>query len=72
VLPTYHSSLLLLSLKYQNNNVSSPALDWQLTDRSKPIIAVVFYSTFGHIEKLAEGIIKGVEATGAEVRPYVL
>jgi hypothetical protein len=40
--------------------------------RSKPIIAVVFYSTYGHIEKLSEKIIEGAKAGGAEVRPYVL
>jgi hypothetical protein len=36
------------------------------------MIAVVFYSTFGHIEKLSEKIIEGAKAGGAEVRPYVL
>jgi NAD(P)H dehydrogenase (quinone) len=40
--------------------------------RSKPIIAVAFYSTWGHVEQLAESVIKGVEASGATVKPYVL
>jgi hypothetical protein len=47
-----------------------------LTHRSvaarKPIVAVAFYSTYGHIATLAEAIIKGVEASGAEVRPYFM
>ena len=38
----------------------------------KPIVAVAFYSTYGHITALAESIIKGVESTGAEVRPYFM
>ncbi|WRT67347.1 NAD(P)H:quinone oxidoreductase, type IV [Kwoniella shivajii] len=36
----------------------------------KPIIAVIFYSTYGHIGALAESVIKGAEATGAIVKPY--
>lgn len=40
--------------------------------RSAPIIAVVFYSTYGHTGTLAEEVIKGVESTGAIVKPYVL
>jgi len=38
---------------------------------SKPIIAVAFYSTWGHIGRLAEQVIAGVESTGAIVKPYV-
>jgi len=36
----------------------------------KPVIAVAFYSTWGHIGAMAEEVIKGVEATGATVKPY--
>ncbi|WVR05365.1 NAD(P)H:quinone oxidoreductase, type IV [Kwoniella sp. DSM 27419] len=39
---------------------------------TKPVIAVAFYSTYGHIASLAEEVIKGVEASGATVRPYVI
>lgn len=38
----------------------------------KPVIAVLFYSTYGHIATLAEEVIKGVESTGAIVKPYVI
>ena len=69
--PIHHSSLTYRHSS--TNDVSLPFLTaYQLNNRSKPIIAVVFYSTYGHIEKLAEAIIKGVESTGAEVRPYIL
>ncbi|KAK8845629.1 NAD(P)H:quinone oxidoreductase, type IV [Kwoniella newhampshirensis] len=40
--------------------------------RSKPIIVVAFYSTYGHIGSLAEAIIKGAQATGAIVKPYFI
>jgi len=33
-------------------------------------VAVVYYSTWGHIAKLASAVAKGVEATGAEVKVY--
>ncbi|OCF36641.1 NAD(P)H:quinone oxidoreductase, type IV [Kwoniella heveanensis CBS 569] len=39
---------------------------------TKPVIAVAFYSTYGHIGALAEEVIKGVEASGAIVKPYVI
>lgn len=39
---------------------------------SKPIIAVAFYSTYGHIGALAEEVIAGCKAAGAEVRPYFM
>ncbi|WVF71969.1 NAD(P)H:quinone oxidoreductase, type IV [Kwoniella sp. CBS 6097] len=39
---------------------------------TKPVIAVAFYSTYGHIGALAEEVIKGVEASGAVVKPYVI
>jgi multimeric flavodoxin WrbA len=38
----------------------------------QPVIAVAFYSTWGHVGTLAESVIKGVEATGAIVKPYQL
>ncbi|KAK8869597.1 NAD(P)H:quinone oxidoreductase, type IV [Kwoniella newhampshirensis] len=38
----------------------------------KPVIAVAFYSTYGHIAALAEEVIKGVESTGAIVKPYFI
>ncbi|WVQ71829.1 NAD(P)H:quinone oxidoreductase, type IV [Cryptococcus sp. DSM 104548] len=38
----------------------------------KPVIGVVFYSTFGHVAALAEEVIKGAEAAGAIVKPYVI
>jgi hypothetical protein len=69
---TYYTSLLSHIVSKPDHHVSYSQPYQRLTARSKPIIAVVFYSTYGHIEQLAEGIIKGVEATGAEVRPYVL
>ncbi|ORY29948.1 putative cytoplasm protein [Naematelia encephala] len=37
---------------------------------SKPVIAVVFYSTYGHIGAMAEQVIAGVESTGATVKAY--
>ena len=43
-----------------------------LISRSKPVIAVVFYSTYGHITSLAEAIIKGAQSTGAVVKPYCM
>lgn len=39
---------------------------------TKPVIAVVYYSTYGHIAALAEEVIKGLESTGAIVKPYVM
>nr|XP_019042458.1 NAD(P)H:quinone oxidoreductase, type IV [Kwoniella bestiolae CBS 10118]OCF21388.1 NAD(P)H:quinone oxidoreductase, type IV [Kwoniella bestiolae CBS 10118] len=39
---------------------------------TKPVIAVAFYSTYGHIDALAAEVIKGVESTGAIVKPYVI
>ncbi|WVQ98937.1 NAD(P)H:quinone oxidoreductase, type IV [Kwoniella sp. CBS 9459] len=39
---------------------------------SKPIVAVLYYSTYGHIEALADEVIKGVEASGAIVKPYFI
>ncbi|WVR05366.1 NAD(P)H:quinone oxidoreductase, type IV [Kwoniella sp. DSM 27419] len=39
---------------------------------SKPVIAVLYYSTYGHIEALAEEVIKGAEASGAIVKPYFI
>lgn len=45
---------------------------WKLTNRSKPVIGVIFYSTYGHIAALAEQVIKGAEATGAVVKVYQL
>ncbi|WVQ78576.1 NAD(P)H:quinone oxidoreductase, type IV [Cryptococcus sp. DSM 104549] len=38
----------------------------------QPVIAVAFYSTYGHITALAEEVIKGVESTGAIVKPYFI
>ncbi|ODN83336.1 NAD(P)H:quinone oxidoreductase, type IV [Cryptococcus amylolentus CBS 6039] len=38
----------------------------------QPVIGVVFYSTFGHVAALAEEVIKGAEAAGAIVKPYVI
>ena len=37
---------------------------------SKPVIGVLFYSTYGHVATLAEEVIKGVESTGAIAKPY--
>ena len=75
---TKFSNTLYLTLPSPSHSINT-ILSCELTttlpetdERSKPIIAVVFYSTYGHIEQLAEGVIKGVEATGAEVSPYVL
>jgi hypothetical protein len=42
------------------------------TSSNKAVIAVAFYSTYGHIGALAEQVIQGVESTGAIVKPYVL
>ncbi|WWD16141.1 NAD(P)H:quinone oxidoreductase, type IV [Kwoniella shandongensis] len=42
------------------------------TTTTKPVIAVAFYSTYGHIATLAEEVIKGVESTGAIVKPYFI
>jgi len=42
-----------------------------MSNVTKPIIAVAFYSTYGHTATLAEEVIKGVEGTGAIVKPYV-
>lgn len=39
---------------------------------TKPVIAVIYYSTYGHIATLAEEVIKGLESTGAIVKPYVM
>lgn len=66
-----HFDISTYSNKIKLSCERTPAVP-ETDGRSQPIIAVVFYSTYGHIEQLAEGIIKGVEATGAEVRPYVL
>jgi hypothetical protein len=38
----------------------------------QPVIAIAFYSTWGHVAQLAEKVIKGVEATGAIAKPYIL
>ncbi|ORX33757.1 putative cytoplasm protein [Kockovaella imperatae] len=38
---------------------------------SKPVIAVAIYTTYGHIKKLADALIKGIESTGATVKPFV-
>ncbi|WWC89781.1 NAD(P)H:quinone oxidoreductase, type IV [Kwoniella dendrophila CBS 6074] len=39
---------------------------------TKAVIAVAFYSTYGHIDALAAEVIKGAESTGAIVKPYVI
>ncbi|WVQ98938.1 hypothetical protein IAU59_006070 [Kwoniella sp. CBS 9459] len=46
--------------------------DLKKYESTKPVIAVAFYSTYGHIGALAEEVIKGVEASGAVVKPYVI
>ncbi|KAL7424174.1 hypothetical protein Q5752_001760 [Cryptotrichosporon argae] len=48
----------------------APSRPSRLAEVKKPVIAVVFYSTYGHISLLAERVIKGVESTGATVKPY--
>ncbi|WVQ69839.1 uncharacterized protein L199_008060 [Kwoniella botswanensis] len=50
--------------------VSIPPASYPMS--TKPIIAVAFYSTYGHIDALATEVIKGVESTGAIVKPYVI
>lgn len=40
------------------------------TRSKQAVIAVAFYSTYGHVATLAESVIKGVEASGAIVKPY--
>jgi hypothetical protein len=49
-----------------------PPTDTHRSVAPKPIIAVAFYSTYGHIGTLADQIIKGAESTGAIVRPYFM
>ncbi|KIR59860.1 NAD(P)H:quinone oxidoreductase, type IV [Cryptococcus bacillisporus CA1873] len=50
----------------------SPAWSSFPSDVKKPVIIVAFYSTYGHISALAEEVIKGVESTGAIVKPYFI
>lgn len=38
----------------------------------KPIIAVAYYSTYGHIKSLVDAAVKGAEATGAAVKVYAM
>ena len=38
--------------------------------RNKPIVAVVYYSMYGHIATLAKSVVAGIEAAGAEARVY--
>jgi NAD(P)H dehydrogenase (quinone) len=35
-----------------------------------PVIYVVYYSMYGHIEKLAREVVKGVERSGATVKLF--
>jgi len=35
---------------------------------SKPRIHVIYYSMYGHVAKMAQAVLKGVEAAGAEAR----
>ena len=37
---------------------------------SKPTVYVVYYSMYGHVEKLARNIKKGVEKSGATCKLY--
>jgi len=37
---------------------------------SKAKVAVVYYSTWGHIRQMADAVVKGVEQSGAEVTLY--
>ncbi|BEI81745.1 hypothetical protein CcaverHIS002_0209050 [Cutaneotrichosporon cavernicola] len=39
---------------------------------AKPVIAVPFYSMYGHIATLAEEVVKGVEAAGGIAKPYFI
>lgn len=36
----------------------------------KPLVFVIYYSTFGHVEKLAHHIVKGVESSGTEAKLF--
>ncbi|KLT46268.1 putative cytoplasm protein [Cutaneotrichosporon oleaginosum] len=39
---------------------------------AKPVIAVPFYSMYGHIATLAEEVIAGIEAAGGIAKPYFI
>ena len=36
----------------------------------KPLVYVIYYSTFGHLEKLAHSVLKGVVKSGADVKLF--
>lgn len=68
-----------LSLRVKNSQDSSGcpteqeiAADTPDHRSPKPVIGVIYYSTYGHIATLAEEVIKGLESTGAIVKPYVM
>lgn len=35
-----------------------------------PVVYVIYYSTFGHIEKLARSVVKGLEASGVQAKLF--
>jgi NAD(P)H dehydrogenase (quinone) len=39
---------------------------------TKPVIAVPFYSMYGHIATLAEEVVAGIEAAGGIAKPYFI
>lgn len=36
----------------------------------KPLVYVIYYSTFGHVEKLAHHVVKGIESSGADAKLF--
>jgi multimeric flavodoxin WrbA len=35
-----------------------------------PTVYVIYYSTYGHVEKLARNIVKGLERSGVKVKLF--
>ncbi|WWD09895.1 NAD(P)H:quinone oxidoreductase, type IV [Kwoniella europaea PYCC6329] len=64
------SSVGISTAAFNYKGVSRKSL--RLIRSTQPIIAVVFYSTYGHIGALAEKVIEGAKSTGAIVKPYFI
>lgn len=41
-----------------------------MTNNKTPVVYVIYYSTYGHIEILAKSVIKGLEESGVQVKLF--
>ena len=42
----------------------------KMSEKRQPVVYVIYYSTYGHIEKLARHVTKGLESSGVTAKLY--